>query len=46
MERRKRHARLEVAGAAAYELGIRDTEHGVPLQPYPEGCPAGPADDG
>jgi hypothetical protein len=33
----KRHAHLAVAGAAAYELGMRDTEHGVPLQPYPDG---------
>ena len=28
---------LDVAGAAAYELGIRDIDHGVPLQPYPDG---------
>ncbi len=33
----ERHARLEVAGAAAYELGTRDTDHGVPLQPFPDG---------
>lgn len=33
----KRHAHLQVAGAAAYELGVRDFEHGVPLQPYPDG---------
>ncbi len=33
----KRHAHLEVAGAAAYELGTRDLDHGVPLQPYPDG---------
>ena len=32
-----RHARVEVAGAAAYELGTRDTDHGVPLQPFPDG---------
>jgi hypothetical protein len=31
------HAHLEVAGAAAYELGVRDMDHGVPLQPYPDG---------
>ena len=31
------HAHVEVAGAAAYELGTRDTDHGVPLQPYPDG---------
>jgi hypothetical protein len=29
--------RLEVAGAAAYELGMRETDHGIPLQPYPDG---------
>lgn len=29
--------RLEVTGAAAYELGMRDTDHGIPLQPYPDG---------
>ena len=33
----KRHAHLDVAGAAAYELGTRDLDHGVPLQPYPDG---------
>lgn len=33
----ERHARLVVAGAAAYELGMRETDHGVPLQPYPDG---------
>jgi hypothetical protein len=29
--------RLTVSGAAAYELGTRDTGHGIPLQPYPDG---------
>lgn len=29
--------RLTVSGAAAYELGMRETGHGVPLQPYPDG---------
>lgn len=29
--------RLTVTGAAAYELGTRDTDHGIPLQPYPDG---------
>ena len=33
----KRHAHLDVAGAAAYELGVREMEHGIPLQPYPDG---------
>jgi hypothetical protein len=30
-------ATVEVPGAAAYELGSRDTDHGIPLQPYPDG---------
>jgi hypothetical protein len=29
--------RLECVGAAAYELGTRDTTHGIELQPYPAG---------
>jgi hypothetical protein len=29
--------RLTVSRGAAYELGTRDTDHGVPLQPYPDG---------
>ena len=29
--------RLNLKGAAAYELGMRDTDHGIPLQPYPDG---------
>jgi hypothetical protein len=29
--------RLMVKGAAAYEFGTRDTDHGIPLQPYPDG---------
>src|SRR3954452_5362765 len=28
---------LKVGGAAAYEFGTRDTDHGIPLQPYPDG---------
>ena len=28
---------LRVSGAAAYELGTRDTDHGIPVQPYPDG---------
>lgn len=28
---------VEVAGAAAYEFGSHDTDHGIPLQPYPDG---------
>jgi hypothetical protein len=29
--------RLECIGAAAYELGTRDTDHGIQLQPYADG---------
>ena len=29
--------RLTVSGAAAYEFGTRDTQHGIPVQPYPDG---------
>lgn len=29
--------RLKVSGSAAYELGTRDKNHGIPLQPYPDG---------
>ena len=29
--------RLELVGAAAYEFGSRETDHGIPLQPYPDG---------
>jgi len=32
---------LSCAGGAAYELGMREHDHGVPLQPYPDG-PASP----
>jgi hypothetical protein len=28
---------LRVPEAAAYELGTRDTNHGIPVQPYPDG---------
>jgi hypothetical protein len=28
---------LRVPGAAAYEFGTRDTDHGIPVQPYPDG---------
>ena len=33
----QRHARVEVAGAAVYELGTRDPDHGVLLQPFADG---------
>jgi hypothetical protein len=29
--------RLGVTGAAAYEFGTRDFDHGIPVQPYPDG---------
>jgi hypothetical protein len=29
--------RLELIGAAAYEFGTRDTDHRIPVQPYPDG---------
>jgi hypothetical protein len=29
--------RLTVSKAAAYEFGTRDLDHGIPLQPYPDG---------
>ena len=32
-----RPSALHCAGGAAYELGTRDRDHGVPLQPYPDG---------
>src|SRR5215207_119559 len=28
---------LKIQGAAAYEFGTRDTDHGIPVQPYPDG---------
>jgi hypothetical protein len=28
---------LECDRGAAYELGMRERDHGVPLQPYPDG---------
>ena len=33
----EKHARVEITGAAVYELGTRDTDHGVPLQPFGDG---------
>jgi hypothetical protein len=29
--------RLTLSGAAAYELGMRETDHGIPVQPFPDG---------
>jgi hypothetical protein len=38
VERRGDHARsLACTGAAAYELGMRETDHGIELQPYADG---------
>jgi hypothetical protein len=38
IEHRSREPRrLELAGTAAYEIGMRQTDHGIPLQPYPDG---------
>ncbi len=28
---------LRLSAGAAYELGMRETDHGVPIQPYPDG---------
>ena len=28
---------LTVAGGAAYELGMREKDHGMPIQPFPDG---------
>jgi hypothetical protein len=28
--------RLTTAHGAAYELGMRETDHGVPIQPFPD----------
>ncbi len=28
---------LRLAAGAAYELGMRETDHGIPIQPYPDG---------
>ena len=32
-----RHAHLRVTGAASYELGMRETDHGIPIQDFPDG---------
>jgi hypothetical protein len=29
--------RLSLAGGAGYEFGMRETDHGIPIQPYPDG---------
>jgi hypothetical protein len=30
-------AELAVSGGAAYELGMRERDHGIPIQPFPDG---------
>ncbi len=38
MEREGKPARkLTVTGGAAYEIGMREKDHGIPVQPYPDG---------
>jgi hypothetical protein len=38
VERPGQQARqLSLPGAAAYELGMRETDHGIPIQPYSDG---------
>jgi hypothetical protein len=38
VERRGAPARrLGLAAGAAYEFGMRETDHGIPIQPYPDG---------
>ena len=32
----RKHARIRVERGAAYELGMRETDHGIPLQPFPD----------
>jgi hypothetical protein len=29
--------RLAAHGAAAYEIGMKETDHGIPIQPYADG---------
>ena len=33
----RNHVHLKVDAGAAFELGMRETDHGVPIQPYPDG---------
>jgi hypothetical protein len=33
----RRHGRPKVIQGAAYELGMRETDHGIPIQPFPDG---------
>ena len=34
---RRQPERLELSGGATYEIGMRQTDHGIPVQPYPDG---------
>ena len=34
-----RSLELRLRGAATYEIGLRETDHGVPIQPYADGAP-------
>jgi hypothetical protein len=31
------HRNLTLSAGAAFELGMRETDHGIPIQPYPDG---------
>ena len=33
----ERPLELRLPGGAAYELGMRETDHGIPIQPFPDG---------
>jgi hypothetical protein len=33
----RRPERLQVRGGAAYEIGMRETDHGIAVQPYADG---------
>jgi hypothetical protein len=33
----KRHAHLRLPGGATYEIGMRETDHGIPIQAAPDG---------
>ena len=37
VQRGGRMRRNELSGGAAYEIGMRQTDHGIPVQPYPDG---------
>lgn len=37
----ERHTHLRAPRSAVYEIGMRETDHGIPIQPFPDGEPAG-----